>query len=174
MPFYPDPVDLNTLHQRAGGSDETTCSFYDSDINDLRVTGSGRSGSHYHSTLKESYTIGNVAGGSSEGNYGYANGVTDLDDISTLVISQQIYDGWDIEQLVWINASPGQLILRYKDAGSSTVSASNSGWEALKVGDTYYYRNEGAYSTPSGDMTWVWNTSNPYPTYPSDTTIRLG
>ena len=174
MPFYPDPVDLNTLHRRAAGSDETTCSFDDTDIKALLVTGNGRSGSHYHSTLKESYSIGNEVGGGPAGNYGYSNGVTDLDDISSLVISQQIYDGWNVEELVWVNTNPGQLVLRYKDAGSSTVSASNSGWEALKVGDTYFYRNEGAYSTPSGDMTWVWDTSNPYPTDGSDTTIRLG
>lgn len=174
MPFYPDPVSLNDLHVRAGGTNATTCSFDDTDIKALKISGDGRSGEDYHSPLKESYTVGNVAGGNTAGNYGYANGVTDLDDITTLIISEQIYDGWNVEQLVWIDSTPGQLILRYKDAGSSTVSASNSGWEALKIGDTYYYRNDGSYSTPSGDMTWTWATTNPYPTNGNDTTVRIG
>lgn len=174
MPLYSDPVDLNTLHRRAGGSDETTCSFDDTDIKALKVGGDGRSAEDYHSTVKESYTIGNVAGGNSAGNYGYANGVTDLDDISTLIEVEEIYEGWDVEQLVWVASTPGLLILKYKDAGSSTVSASNSGWEALKIGDTYFYRDEGSYSVTNGDMTWTWGVGNPYPTDGSDTIIRIG
>ena len=182
MPIYPDPVNLNTLHKRAGGTSETTCSLNDTDIKDLaHGSTSGLSMEHHRSDLTEGWLIVNVAGGSAAGFYGYSEGVTDIDDFSQVAILNRIYTGWDWTNMLWINSNPGQFLLKAEDTGASNaVSASNSGWEVIKVGDTYFYRADATYTTPTDAMQWLWDTSNsiydganPYPTNGGETIIRI-
>lgn len=186
MPIYPDPINLNTLHERAGGTSETTCSLNDTDIKDLaHGSATGLSLSHHRSNLTEGWVVGNVAGGSAGGFYGYSEGDTDLDDLSMSAILNRIHTGWDWTVMLWVNSNPGYFILKAEvDSNDANPdSASNTGWEVVKVGSTYFYRADATYSNPGGTdaMQWIWNTSNssydganPYPTNGDDTIIRFG
>ena len=186
MPIHPDPVNINTLHERAGGTSETTCSLNDTDIKALaHGSATGLALGHHRSNLTEGWVVGNVAGGSPAGFYGYSEGVEDLDSLSMSAILNPVYTGWDWTIIMWVNASPvGYFVLKAEDTGASNaVSASNSGWDVMKVGSTYFYRADATYSNPGGTdaMQWVWNTTNsiydganPYPTNGNDTIIRFG
>jgi hypothetical protein len=185
MPITGFSVNLNTLHKRAGGTSETTCSLNDTDIKDLKFSGAGTALGDHKTSLAESYVVGNVSGGSSGGFYGYSEGATGLDDITTTFILDRIYTGWDWTVLMWANTNPGYFILRADEdtSASNPDSASNSGWEVLIVGTTEFYRQDATYSNPGGSdaMQWLWTTANsiydgvnPYPTNGNDEIIRFG
>jgi len=183
MPLTGFSVNLNTIHERAGGTSETTCSLNDTDIKNLKFSGTGSALGDHTASLAESYVVGNVSGGTAGGFYGYSEGDTDIDDLTTTFILNRIYTGWDWITMLWVNSSPGYFILRATEdsSASNPDSASNSGWEVVIVGSTEFYRQDASYTIIDGDMQWVWNTqnsiydgANPYPTNGNDTIIRFG
>lgn len=83
MPLTGFSVNLNTIHERAGGTSETTCSLNDTDIKNLKFSGTGSALGDHTASLAESYVVGNVSGGTAGGFYGYSEGDTDIDDQGT-------------------------------------------------------------------------------------------
>ena len=191
MPYIlNEPFSLNTLHKRAGGSSETTCSLNDTDIRALRHTATG--GSATESSFEQfavsavhTFTVTAVDSGTFKGY---------LDDGSTTVGSispdpptvNSIYAGWKIESLVKFDGTNVEPITLKLSEVSSGASASDSGWEHLKIGDTHFYRYEAdSYGEAGGatTMTWQWyadpdggaDTVGPNPFNMSGTTaVKIG
>lgn len=183
MPFNGDPINLNGLHLMVGGVSETTCSITDTDILTKRThysQGTDRSFSHWYITPDHTYTV-NSDGNATDTAYGYDGENTGFNDIDPDPPNiGNIWSGWAIDDIFCILASgPSDSwtwVLRLHTTGPGAVSMTNSGWEALKVGDLYLYRGDADYSEISGEMVYQW------PTYPggsgfvesTDTTVKIG
>jgi hypothetical protein len=169
MPYIlNEPFSLNTLHKRAGGSNETTCSLNDSDIRALRQTGSSESGStssfeQFAVSAVYTFTVTAVAGGSGNVTIGY------LDDGSTTIgsispdpaIVENIYSAWQIDTLAKLDGlSAEPLYLRMDKYTNGGDNAANSGWEHITIGTTSFFRAEAdTYDEPNSavNMVWQWN-----------------
>lgn len=182
MAFSGDPIDLNTLHLRAGGTTQTSVSIDDTDILALRVSGSSTPYplDDWYQTAQHTYTITNTTGGFN-GNYGYYDGVTELDNISPDPASiGNIYTEWEFERLWWSVGNVLIMLLHEESGATNPAAQSNSGWEALKVNNTTVYRSDGSYSSAGGNMGWNWDSgdvlydgSNPFVTN-GDSTVKIG
>lgn len=184
MAFSGDPIDLNTLHRRAGGGvvNETTVSIDDADVLALRVSGSSTPYpfDDWYQTAEHTYTITNTTGGLN-GNYGYYDGVSELDNISPDPASiGNIYAEWEFERLWWATSSQIIMLLHEESGATNPAATSNSGWEALKIHNTTVYRGDASYNDAGGTMGWNWGTddtgfdgSNPFVTN-GDSTVKIG
>lgn len=173
-----EQLDLNTLHKRAGGTSETTCSLNDTDIRALRHTATG--GNATESSFDQfgdspvyTFTVTAAAGGTDNLTKGYNDdGSFILGSISPdPPVVDDIYTGWKIEtiaKLDGLSTEPIYLVLKKFIQGDA---ASNSGWEHLVIGDTSFYREEAdAYGVVDNglEMVWQWFTD------PSGAAATLG
>ena len=177
MPYtLNEPFSLNTLHKRAGGSNETTCSLNDTDIRALRHTGSSEdesesSFSQFAVSAVHTFTVTAATSGTT---LGY------VDDSGTNVGSispdppnvESIYSAWAIDVLAKINGLDTEPIyLRMDKYTHGGDNAANSGWEHLTIGDTQFFRAEAdAYNETNSSLTMLWE----WETDPANTIQTVG
>ena len=164
MPYVEnEPLDLNTLHKRAGGTSETTVSMNDLDIMDLRVgspPATPISFDEFAVSPQHTFTI--TTGVFANSAYGYSDDDATFGSISPDPANvHNIYDPWKIVELYYFSGLSNEPIYLTLTQTASGDDASNSGWEHLVInGNSYFraeaddYNNTGA----SSDMQWVWNT----------------
>ena len=164
MPYIlNEPFSLNTLHKRAGGSNETTCSLNDTDIRALRHTGSSANestSSFEQFAVSAIHTFTVTSGSTSAGAIGFSEDTSPtFGSISPDPANvHSIYNPWKIIELFYfsgLNTEPIYLTLEKTNIGDN---ASNSGWEHLVIDGNSYFRASADEYNGTSDMRWKWFT----------------